>query len=101
MEKVEPFEPEPVNLIDAIKKKIEARLGPSCGLEDIFRDKAWDSRVLQFSRAGIFFNIGELEMGYIDRGEENDFIVLPGENTTVISVSPKCPRDKLLRVLNE
>ena len=70
-------------------------------MEDIFRDNAWDSRVLQFSRAGIFLNIGELEMGYIDRGEENDFIVLPGENTTVISVSPKCPRDKLLRVLNE
>ena len=57
--------------------------------------------MLQFSRAGIFFDIGELEMGYIDRGEENDFIVLPGENTTVIAVSPKCPKDKLLRVLSE
>ena len=101
MEEVEPFEPEPVDIIIAIKEKIEARLGPSCGVEDIYRDNAWDSRVLQFSRAGIFFNIGELEMGYVDRGEENDFIVLPGENTTVISVSPKCPRDKLLRVLSE
>jgi len=40
-------------------------------------------------------------MGYIDRGAKNDFIVLPGENTTVISVNPKCPRDKLLRVLSE
>jgi len=84
-----------------LKKKIETRLGSSSGLEDIYQDNAWDSRVLQFSRAGIFFNIGELEMGYVDRGEENDFIVLPGENTTVISVSPKCPRDKLLRVLSE
>jgi hypothetical protein len=55
----------------------------------------------QLSKAGVFFNIGELEMGYIDKGEENDFIVLPGENTSVISVSPKCPRDKLLQVLSE
>jgi len=101
MQDVQPFEPEPVDVIAKIKEKIEAKLGPSCGLEDIYQDNSWDSRVLQLSRAGIFFNIGELEMGYIDRGEENDFIVLPGENTTVISVNPKCPRDKLLQVLSE
>jgi len=101
MDKVEPFEPDPVDVIVAIKEKIEAKLGPSCGLEDIYQDKSWDSRLLQLSRAGVFFNIGELEMGYIDRGEENDFILLPGENTSVISVNPKCPRDKLLRVLSE
>ena len=101
MEEVEPFEPDPVDVIVAIKEKIEAKLGPSCGLEDIYRDNSWDSRLLQLSRAGVFFNIGELEMGYIDKGEENDFIVLPGENTTVMSVTPKCPRDKLLRILSE
>lgn len=101
MEEVEPFESEPVDTIAAIKEKIIAKLGPACGLEDIYQDNAWDSRVLQFSRAGDFFNLGGLEMGYIDRGEEHDFIVLPGENTTVISVSPKCPRDKLLRILSE
>lgn len=101
MEAVEPFEPDPVDVIVAIKEKIEAKLGPSCGLEDIYQDKSWDSRLLQLSKAGVFFNIGELEMGYIDKGEENDFIVLPGENTSVISVNPKCPRDKLLQVLSE
>ena len=101
MDKVEPFEPDPVDVSAAIKEKIEAKLGPSCGLEDIYQDKSWDSRLLQLSRAGVFFNIGEFEMGYIDRGAKNDFIVLPGENTTVISVNPKCPRDKLLQVLSE
>lgn len=101
MEAVEPFEPDPVDVTVAIKEKIEAKLGPSCGLEDIYQDKSWDSRLLQLSKAGVFFNIGELEMGYIDKGEENDFIVLPGENTSVISVNPKCPRDKLLQVLSE
>jgi hypothetical protein len=101
MEEVEAFEPDPADLIAAIKEKIEAKLGSSSGLEDIYHDKSWDSRLLQLSRAGIFFNIGEFEMGYIDRGEENDFIVLPGESTTVIAVNPKCPRDKLMRALNE
>lgn len=101
MEEIESFEPDPADIIGAIKQKIETKLGPSCGLEDIYQDNSWDSRLLQWSRAGIFFNIGELEMGYIDKGEENDFIVMPGENTTVIAVNPKCPRDKLLRALSE
>jgi CheY-like chemotaxis protein len=101
MEEVETFQPEPADIIVTIKEKIEARLGPSSGLEDIYQDNSWDSRLLQLSRAGIFFNIGELEMGYIDKGEENDFIVMPGGKTTVISVNPKCPRDKLLRALSE
>jgi CheY-like chemotaxis protein len=101
MEEVESFEPDPVALMDAIKKKIEAELGPNCGLEDIYRDNSWDSRLLQLSRAGVFFNIGAFEMGYIDKGEANDFIVLPGETTTVLAVNPKCPRDKILRALSE
>lgn len=101
MEEVEAFEPDPADLIAAIKDKIEAKLGPSSGLEDIYHDKSWDSRLLQLSRAGIFLNIGEFEMGYVDRGEEYDFIVLPGDSTTVIAVNPKCPRDKLMRALNE
>ena len=101
IEEVQSFEPEPADIIGAIKQKIEIKLGPSCGLEDIYQDNSWDSRLLQWSRAGIFLNIGELAMGYIDKGEENDFIVIPGDNTTVIAVNPKCPRDKLLRALSE
>jgi hypothetical protein len=101
MEEVEPFELDPRDFIEKIKEKIEGKLGPSCGLEDIYQDNSWDSRVQQLSRAGDFFNIGDLDMGYVDKGEENDYIILPGEKTTLISVSPKCPRDKLLRVLSE
>jgi hypothetical protein len=101
MEEVPPFELDPGDLIVKIKEKIEERLGPACGLEDIYQDNSWDSRVQQLSRAGDFFNIGELDMGYVDKGEENDYIILPGEKTTVVAVNPKCPRDKLLRVLSE
>jgi CheY-like chemotaxis protein len=101
MEAVEPFEPDPEDIIVKIKEKIGGKAGPSYGLEDIYQDNSWDRLVLQLTRAGVFFNIGELEMGYIDKGEENDYIVLPGEKTTVISVNPKCPRDKILRLLSE
>ena len=101
IEEIEPFEPDPEDIIVKIKEKIEGKLGPSCGLEDIYQDTSWDTRVQQLARVGVFFNMGDLEMGYIDKDDENDYIVLPGEKTTVVSVNPKCPRDKILRILSE
>jgi len=84
-----------------IKEKIESEVGSACGVEDIYQDSSWDHRVLQFSRAGESFNMGDLVLGYIDKGEANHYIVLPGEKTTVIAVHPKCPKDKLLQILGE
>jgi hypothetical protein len=57
--------------------------------------------IFQLGRIGEYFNLGDLKMAYIDKGENTDFIVLPGDQTTVISVNPKCPRDKLLEVLGD
>jgi hypothetical protein len=33
--------------------------------------------------------------------DDLDFIILPGEEITVITVSPKCPRDRLMEALSE
>jgi len=101
LEEVEPFELDPPTLINSIKDKIEKRLGPASGLEDIYQDDAWDRLISQLSGTGEFLNIGKMMLGYIDKGQTNDFILLPGEKTTVISLNPKCPRDKLLQVLSD
>lgn len=101
IEEVEPFESNPETALKRIREKIEQEVGASCGLEDIYQDNSWDSRVSQLSLAGEFFHIGKLMLGYIDKGDANDCILLPGDKTTVISVNPKCPRDKLLQVLSE
>ena len=99
-DRAEFVEPDSGALINGIKKKIEEEIGPACGLEDIYQDEAWDSIFYKLSLAGEFFKFGKLTMGYIDKGEINDYIVLPGNKTTVVSVNPKCPRDKLLQILN-
>ncbi len=101
IEEVEPFESNPETALKRIREKIEQEVGASCGLEDIYQDNSWDSRVSQLSLAGEFFHIGKLMLGYIDKGDAKDCILLPGDKTTVISVNPKCPRDKLLQVLSE
>ena len=101
LEEVEALESDPGTLIQSLKDKIEANLGPGCGLEDIYQDDSWDRLVSQLSRTGEDLNLGKLTLGYIDKGETNDYIVMPGEKTTVISVNPKCPRDKLLQLLSD
>jgi len=101
LEEVEPYELDPATIIKNVRDKIEQAVGPACGVEDIYQDDSWDSIVFQLSETGEYLNIGKLVLGYIDKGEGNDYIVLPGDKTTVISVDPKCPRDKLLQILSD
>jgi CheY-like chemotaxis protein len=100
MEEAASFEPAPGAVIKSLKEKIERDVGPACGMEDIYQDDSWDTRVFQLSGTGRYLNIGKLVLGYIDKGDVTDYIVVPGEKTTVIAVSPKCPRDKLLQILS-
>lgn len=98
---LEELEPENPDYINAIRSKLQKEIGERCGLEDIYQDNSWDGLVAQVAGIGSFFNAGEFKVGYIDRGESTDFIFLPGKVATVISVNPKCPRDRIIQVLNE
>ena len=101
MEQMEQGKEESAGLLKKLKEKIETQIGQQCGLEDLYQDDFWDSRVAQLSKTGKFFNFGRFMLGYIDRGDTNDYILIPGQKTTVITVDPKCPRDKILRVISE
>ena len=101
MEQMDQGEEEPADLLKTLKTKIETQIGQQCGLEDIYQDEFWDGRVAQLSKTGDFFHFGRLMLGYIDQGDTNDYILIPGPKTTVITVDPRCPRDKILRVISE
>ncbi|UCG06448.1 MAG: response regulator [Desulfobacterales bacterium] len=101
MENVEPWKQASSDIIKTIKAKIEKEVGQRCGLEDIYQDSSWDNQVDELSILGDFFNLGKLMLGYVDRGDVNDYILLLREKITVIAVDPKCPRDKILQVLND
>jgi CheY-like chemotaxis protein len=99
IEETRPEEPERDTGIFRIKRQIEEGAGPGCGLEDIYQDDSWDYQIARLSHAGELLNIGKLKLGYVDRGDKKDYILLPGRNTTVIALDPKCPRDKILQLL--
>jgi CheY-like chemotaxis protein len=82
-----------------VRNKIEQSLGPRSGVESVFADSVWNERVKRLSRHGTKLNLGGLVMGYIDRGDPRDYVVLAGDMPTVVAVSRKCPRDKLMQIL--
>ena len=101
LEQIEPPQEGPAERLNRLKKRIEAQIGQQCGLEDLYQGDFWDSRMAQLSRAGEFFHFGKMMLAYIDSGDRSDYILIPGPKTTVIKVDPKCPRDKLIRVITE
>ena len=93
------IESDPILRIKKIREKIESEAGTDCGVEDIYQDNSWEPLLLHLSEVGNLFGLETLQLGYVDRDETNDHIILPGETTTVVEVNPKCPRDKLMKVL--
>lgn len=96
---IEESKPKTLPVEDIVRNKLEKVKGGSKYLRDIYQDNSWSDLVTQASEVGKFFVAGTLKSCYIDRGEATDFILLPGKEITVISIDPKCPRDRFLRAL--
>jgi hypothetical protein len=86
--------------ISRIRHAIEKRIGQAGGVEDVYQDTSWDGFVQRLSALGEFFRSGPMKLCYIDKGESSDHIIIPGRKTTVISVNPKSPRDKIMKALS-
>lgn len=97
---IDESKPKTLPVEDIVRNKLEKVKGGSKYLRDIYQDNSWSDLVTQASEVGKFFVAGTLKSCYIDRGEATDFILLPGKEITVISIDPKCPRDRFLRALN-
>jgi len=87
--------------IETIKSILWEHVGERCGLEDIYQDNSMENMIRTVSDLGASLQFGRLRLGYIDRDRQNDVILLPGEPSTIIVVNPKCPRDKIIQVLND
>ena len=92
-------ETESPDFFKSLRGKLESEIGKKCGIEDIYRDSSWDAFLGRMIEMGSFFNAGQFKLGYIDRGEPNDFILLPDKETIAISIHSRCPRDRIIRIL--
>lgn len=97
---VEEVKIEKPDLVSSVKSGIEKNLGARSGVESIYIDGSWDGLISQMSRLGAFFRIGKIKSVFADTGEERNFILKKEEKTAVIAVSPKCPRDRIMQIIN-
>ncbi|MBI5582170.1 MAG: response regulator [Deltaproteobacteria bacterium] len=93
-------ESSPDDVLKGVRLKIERTLGLQCGVEDVIQDERWTGRIHRISQSGERLKLGKLALAYIDQGDSSDYLLLPGDHA-VVTVNPKCPRDKLLQLLGE
>ncbi len=87
--------------IEKVKQVLKKEVGEGHGIEDIYEDNSWESFVKGIGELGAAFKTGEFRVAYIDRGDSKDFILLPGDRVTVVTVNPKCARDRIMEALSE
>jgi CheY-like chemotaxis protein len=85
--------------IDTIRMKIKNAFGTRDGVLDISYDQSWDALIDQASNIGNAFNCGRLNVLYVNRDKNDQFILVPGVETTMISISPDAPWDRIVGVL--
>ena len=90
---------EAMDPLEAIRYKLDHEIGPKCGLENIATDNSWDSFVTRMQKTGEILGAGKLLIGYIEREDGPDCVVMPGESTTVLYLNPRCPKSRIIQVL--
>lgn len=89
------------SVMETIKTRLRAEVGERCGLEDIYHGNSFDYLLPPFAAMGGVFGLGAFKLGYIDQGDANDIILVPSNPSTLVTVNPKCPRDKIIQVLRD
>ncbi len=84
---------------ETLKKRIMRKIGTRYGVATIYHDNVWDGLLGQMTRMGKRFSFGPLRLAYMDVGAARDVILIPGEETILIPVDSRCPRDRMIQAL--
>lgn len=94
---VEPEEPEEeLSAAESVRRRLEIALSADRGVKDVYSDDAWDQMTSDASNIGEVFDFGQLNVIYINKGVQGQYLIMPGEETTVISIDPDAPRDRII-----
>ncbi len=88
-----------LSLIEIIRMKIKNAIGERSGVKDIYHDASWDALLDQAATVGNNFNCGQLNVMYVNRDNNEQFVVVPGAETTAVALTPEAPWDRILGVL--
>src|SRR6056297_1296947 len=87
---------EQLSAVETLRRQLESALGNDRGVKDVYSDSVWDQIVSDLSDLGEIFGFGQLNVIYANKGEQGQYLVMPEEETTVISIDPDAPRDRII-----
>jgi CheY-like chemotaxis protein len=85
--------------IENVQKRIESLMGEKSGVRDIYQDDSLDSVLDYAHRLGETFGSGDLRLVFVEDAAGGCRFLVPGRSTTVISVAPNAPREKMIQIL--
>jgi hypothetical protein len=100
-EKAAPKEPAELTYPDQLRQKFKSAAGSTDTLDDIYVDESWYELLEHVKLIAPLFSAGSLKLCFINRGESNNLIIMPGDEPTVVAVTEDCPRDQVLEALRK
>ena len=82
--------------IDGIRKRLTKSLGDYKGVEDVYVDDLWKPLLSEGANIGDAFGLGALNVMYASKPDKGQYLVLPGDETTVIAITADASRDKII-----
>ncbi|MDY0132545.1 MAG: response regulator [Desulforegulaceae bacterium] len=92
-------EPQKLSPVDSLKKYIEDNLPDKTGVLDVYQDSSWSEFIKSSSMLGLVFKKEDLKACYVSKVDSTNFIIVPDKENTVLSVSSKCDREKIYKIL--
>jgi len=90
-----------MSVVERIRHRVQTEIGARNGLLDVYLDQTWEGLVYRALDIGEAFNGGRLNVLYVNKGLNGQFIVVPGEETAVIKIDADSPRDRIVDILSE
>lgn len=84
--------------VEAVRKRIEMEVGNRSGVTDVSVDSTWETLIQQASDIGDAFDFGRLNVLYLNKGSAEHFIVVPGKEVAVVSISAEAPADRIISI---
>lgn len=85
---------------EEIRLILKEEVGDSYELEERDLNVSWRSLFTWIGRLEPFFGKGNFKVGYVDRGDPTDFLLLTDDEPRLFSIDPNCQKEKVLRVLS-
>jgi len=85
--------------IENVQSRIEHLMGEKSGVRDIYQDESYDPVLDYGSKLAEVFGGGRLRLAFFEDISGVCKYLIPAQNTTVISVEPNSPREKMIQIL--